>query len=1212
MRPWFALWAAVVAVLAVVRSAAGGTDAFNAAFNFNSNMSRWYPVTQRPSFAVTSGEKGAPRGKGAPPLDGCARHRAAWSQKPRHTPTTAQVSVADGPLAGNGMLGVVTAPHADAYPPSPPNATALGKQTLWIGSNSFWSANTYGADEAGAAWVPPSGGPFPHCEVPYGMLAVGGVTVDFKAGPKAGEGGSYSALQDLCHASISSTVRSGSSGSGPAFTLSTVVLADDNAILTNVSCAGCSASTVVTVELWVPKGRPPFDQATCGPDNMPRGAYILPTSARAAGAGGGAALVTRASAADGVNSAVLMPCGPYVNDATQNFTLDATTGAVALLGGRCLLRAGHSMAKGATGDKTTVGACGDGPGGDELWTLRRDGRLISGRDGHCLSLIQQPGAAYLDHQDASVYVEVVPCQSAASTVWRFDPLGSDPRSGVLLETGGGLCLTAVEPSWIDDTALAMRVVDARSGAAVRAPLTVVDDTRVRATLDLQPGQTITLVVASLTSFDVHGAAFARDPLRARRLASSAVDPAVINATLSLLESTVARLMATGGASAVVEAHRRSWWEFWNASTIDISTIPVGAAGEVGGDALDGPLALLESNYFGSQYILQSAGRSMGTGNSGRVYQPLLGVSSLFGPFSTGDYIGWNGDVTLNYNAESPLYGVPSSNRAELALPYFELVLSALPLARRRAVRQPWPGGAHHGQPGLPGQQIDEYTIADKGGYTGVNYPGHIGPFGLHDWSDRGQRSNGAFAAVPFIEYYEHVRNTSWLRSTGAPFINEIASFYTDYMTKEEDHGLGTAWMAWPRLLGALPKATFTCPEHTMGGAVPACIVNRRSAGQLCRSIEGCTGIAYTSDDAWNVKFPSACMLTAGAPIASGPAWDVRAWASHYPQPTTAAAGIYTWNVPRSCSMELCALGSFGQTTEQSNPALELPLVRRVLGAALQFSATLFPEPDSVEKSRRAEWRDILDHLAPLPLTTNSRGDWVWAETNISASAAFGVNRWYPLDYFSPMHPGNGVGIRSRTSDPDTFALAQRTVATINEATSWVPESGAQMDWIAAVRLGWNASEFISKASEALGPNSSYPMFPSLYGTDGGGGLETCGVTLAINEMLLQSHEGALRFFPVWPRHHPASFETLRTNGAFLVSAVYSPTEGSISVRVKSTVGGNCTVFAEVVPQVMSHSGVAVVAHAQAGLGDAAWWFATTAGELYTLAMSTNPSPPSAN
>ena len=70
-------------------------------------------------------------------------------------------------------------------------------------------------------------------------------------------------------------------------------------------------------------------------------------------------------------------------------------------------------------------------------------------------------------------------------------------------------------------------------------------------------------------------------------------------------------------------------------------------------------------------------------------------------------------------------------------------------------------------------------------------------------------------------------------------------------------------------------------------------------------------------------------------VASGPAgsaWDVRTWAS-YSKPLGAPRGNYTWNVPKSCSMELCALGSFGATLQQANPALELPLVRRLrLGA----------------------------------------------------------------------------------------------------------------------------------------------------------------------------------------------------------------------------------------------------------------------------------------
>ena len=111
----------------------------------------------------------------------------------------------DGPLAGNGVLGVVTAPHRGSWPLSPANETDNRVQTLWIGSNTFWSANTYGADGSGPGPGPsqPSGAPFPHCEVPYGQLSLGGITVQFHTppGPLA-----YTASQSLCNGTISSTV----------------------------------------------------------------------------------------------------------------------------------------------------------------------------------------------------------------------------------------------------------------------------------------------------------------------------------------------------------------------------------------------------------------------------------------------------------------------------------------------------------------------------------------------------------------------------------------------------------------------------------------------------------------------------------------------------------------------------------------------------------------------------------------------------------------------------------------------------------------------------------------------------------------------------------------------------------------------------------------------------------------------------------------------
>ena len=40
---------------------------------------------------------------------------------------------------------------------------------------------------------------------------------------------------------------------------------------------------------------------------------------------------------------------------------------------------------------------------------------------------------------------------------------------------------------------------------------------------------------------------------------------------------------------------------------------------------------------------------------------------------------------------------------------------------------------------------------------------------------------------------------------------------------------------------------------------------------------------------------------------------------------------------------------------QKHPALKLPLVQRVLGAALHFSELLHPQPDAAVLRRRAKW-----------------------------------------------------------------------------------------------------------------------------------------------------------------------------------------------------------------------------------------------------------------
>ena len=367
-----------------------------------------------------------------------------------------------------------------------------------------------------------------------------------------------------------------------------MVAADDNVIITNISCTGgnggvagggCGAN--VTVELWATTGdaQAPFDQATCGPDNMPRGGgYILPTSASVA-ADTGVPLVTRSSAADGANSPVLAPCAPYVNDAIQNVSIDAA-GSVTTGDGRCIVRAGRSTAPGAPPDgsagKTTVGPCGGG--GASLWAWHpATGAITSGLDGKCLGVLPAaPGAA-------TAYVGVVAC-TRPGTAWRFLPAAAQPVGAGAGATAGvfvaadtdaslagvagaavapgaapSLCLTLVEASFVHDAAMMLQVLDRTTGQPMHLPspapspsapnpnpdhdhartrarttgpgpgpgslctFEAVGANRVRATFWLAPTTTVTLITAVLDTFAVHGPRHKGDPSANR----STIDEAVV-------------------------------------------------------------------------------------------------------------------------------------------------------------------------------------------------------------------------------------------------------------------------------------------------------------------------------------------------------------------------------------------------------------------------------------------------------------------------------------------------------------------------------------------------------------------------------------------------------------------------------------------------------------------------------------------------------------
>lgn len=151
---------------------------------------------------------------------------------------------------------------------------------------------------------------------------------------------------------------------------------------------------------------------------------------------------------------------------------------------------------------------------------------------------------------------------------------------------------------------------------------------------------------------------------------------------------------------------------------------------------------------------------------------------------------------------------------------------------------------------------------------------------------------------------------------------------------------------------------------------------------------------------------------------------------------------------------------------------------------------------------------------------------------------------------------------------------------------------------AAVRVGINASMVLAQLSMLI----RLQMPANGYLVEAGGGYETVGTSIAVNEMLLQSHEGYLRLFPVFPPGQPASFTQLRAVDAFVVSAALGADGTVDGIEVLSEAGRNCTIFAPQGMAVTTEAGKEVpVRSVQIGaVTTGLWQFDTAKGGRYSV------------
>lgn len=270
----------------------------------------------------------------------------------------------------------------------------------------------------------------------------------------------------------------------------------------------------------------------------------------------------------------------------------------------------------------------------------------------------------------------------------------------------------------------------------------------------------------------------------------------------------------------------------------------------------------------------------------------------------------------------------------------------------------------------------------------------------------------------------------------------------------------------------------------------------------------------------------------------------------------------------------------------------------VVDAALRYSVFL-----GRDASQRAPWQQFLAKLAEYPTTTvPNTNTTIFAEAraiNASQSIPWNDNARYPIVYFAAMHPASLLGL---SSDPAMLAIARNTVLSINAVSQYRPTNGFCLSWPAATRVtdSTGAADLMDNFEQAIVATS----YPNFYPNLGGGGIEQAGGTLAVNELMLQSHEGFVRFFGAWPPGEIGSFSGLRARGGLVASGSIAGNGTVSNLQLVSTVATTAKIlnpFTAGAPA--ARCGGASTATPLQPCGTAAGGDGRNGGSLYCLSMA---------
>ena len=207
----------------------------------------------------------------------------------------------------------------------------------------------------------------------------------------------------------------------------------------------------------------------------------------------------------------------------------------------------------------------------------------------------------------------------------------------------------------------------------------------------------------------------------------------------------------------------------------------------------------------------------------------------------------------------------------------------------------------------------------------------------------------------------------------------------------------------------------------------------------------------------------------------------------------------------------------------------------------------------LNSEKYALWEDINENLSEFPT-------FIMKGKKCFRYSKFGI-RWRDDNTVGLQHiyPASQIGFNSG----EKLLKIARNTYFINDRR--LDDNGSNSYLPAGARIGVDPDFLI----EGIHQNIKEFALPNKLFRHHGGGIEhLTTVPATINEMLMQSYEGVIRLFPCWKKSSDASFENLRADGAFLVSAELK--DGNVtSLKIKSLMGRKCTVQCDGIKSVIN-------------------------------------------